>query len=540
MKTAQADRIFRTADQQNTTNPVRWSRIAASAVAATVGLAAFAPVASAAFRAGDVGFSIKTDAGQTWVYGDSWNNGQFIRNAMTLNGQYAGSIRNLSASNWVWPGAPYSTADGRIAMYGAEMTQTKPGIWGFKLVGGVKAVFDPAHASAATVSRMPAGSKLWSAASTTDATGPILYSIDGNHHAHAGRPQPDGSVTEVSQLGGTISGQFSVVPDPDGNWWMVGQLPFLSRRVVAYPLSGPTGKVTGPAIKLITLPSPGPNRFTYAATIHPELSGLMTYAVNGSGPGTPYGLQRSAEFWPYSLTFAKAALATPAAATPLARAATAISRTLAHIAVVTVGADRVKLWPTEKQKELETELNVRNDNWTGDDSLGNKPTDLSPGMNPSAGAPSVWESAGTSPTQPAGEDSDTGSSDFLVPSTARGLKAQQSGAQSAIASANARLKAANAQMAAALSASKAQEAAAKANELLVEAQKNAAEAQGPAAIAAAKQAEAHVRAADGEALGFERAEDDFSSLAQYLLDAGAFAVGEGVVSVTNGAVECQS
>ena len=489
MKTAKSPQKPRTQAKGNAANLGRWSRTAVGAVVATAGLAALAPGASAAFRAGDVGFSIKTDAGQTWVYGDSWNNGQFVRNAMTLNGQYAGSIRNLSSRNWVWPGAPYDNGDGRIAMYGAEITQTTPGIWGFKLVGGVKAVFDPAHVGSATVSRMPAGNKLWSAASASDASGTILYSIDSNHHAYAGRPQADGSVVEVSKLGGTISGQFSVVPDPDGNWWMVGQLPFLSRRVVAYPLSGPTGKVTGPAIKLITLPSPGANRFTYAATIHPELSGLMTYAVNGSGPGTPYGLQRNAEFWPYALTFAKAALATPAPATPLARAATAVTRTLAHIAVATVGADRVSLWPTEKQKELESELTVRNNTWSGGDSLGDQPSALSSGMNPSAGAPSAWEAAGTSPTQPTGEDSDTGRSDFLVPATAKGQKAQQAAAQAAIASANAQLKAANSQMAAARTAAKNQAAAAKANERLIEAQNNAAEAQGASAIAAAKKAE---------------------------------------------------
>ena len=479
----------------------RPSKLTALAVAlAAAGLAAIAPSAEAGLRAGDVGFSIKTAAGQTWVYGDSWNNGHFIRNAMTLDGSYSGSIPNPSSSNWVWPGAPYENGDGRIAMYGAEITQAKPGIWGFKIVGGIKAVFNPANAASATVTRIAAGSKLWSAASASDSTGTLVYSIDRNHHAHAGRPQPDGSVTEVSAMGGTISGQFSVIADPDGNWWMVGQLPFLSRRVVAYPLSGPAGKVTGPALKLMTLPSPGAKRFTYGATIHNELSGLMTYAVNGSGPGTPYGLQRSEQFWPYALTFAQAALATPAAAAPLLRAARALSRAAAHMAVVTVGGDRVKLWPTEKQSELDAELNHRNQSWHGNDWLGSKPTDLGEGMNPSAGAPSVWDSAGTSPKQPDGEDSDSASSrEFLVPATAKGLKAQQTAAKSAVALATAQLKAASSELAAALAAERAQAAAAQANEKLIESQKHAAEAQGPAAIAAAKQAEKNAEKAKAAA-----------------------------------------
>ena len=87
---------------------------------------------------------------------------------------------------------------------------------------------------------------------------------------------------------------------------MVGSLPFLSRRVVAYQLSGPAGKVTGPGLTLITLPDPGPGGYAYAATVHPELDGLLTWAVNSTVKGAPYGLRQQAGFWPAALRFAHA------------------------------------------------------------------------------------------------------------------------------------------------------------------------------------------------------------------------------------------
>ncbi len=395
--------------------------------------------AAAAFRAGDVGFSLKTDSGQTWVYGDSWNNGAFVRNAMTLDDAYVGTLRGVPKTNWVWPGAPFELPNGDIAMYAAEVTkiQSKTGMWSFKVLGGLRAQFDPGHAGLATVSAMPRPAILWSAAAANDGTNQYVYGIDANHRAHVGQVSDNGSVTEIRTMGGTISGQFTVLQDPnDGKWWMVGNLPFLSRRVVAYPLSGPAGKVTGAALKLITLPNPGASRYTYAATVHPELNGLLTWAVNGSGAGTPYGLQRQAAFWPLALTYAKAAAA-----------ATSTGATAA--ATTTVG-DKVKLWDSKKQAQLENELDAMAKLDSTETWLGEAPGDLAPDQNPNATAPAVWEfgDSSTEPKKPIGEDDDKDTT-FIVPSTKVGFAAQQAAAAAALTAAKAAQTLAAAQLAAA-------------------------------------------------------------------------------------------
>jgi len=447
--------------------------------------------AVAAFRAGDVGFSLKTDAGQTWVYGDSWNSGAFVRNAMTLNDGYVGTVRGVPKGNWVWPGAPFELPNGDIAMYAAEVTQqlNKTGTWSFKVLGGIRAQFDPAHAGKATVTQMPRPSILWSAAAANDGTNQYVYGIDGTHHAHVGKVNDNGSVSAVRTMGGTISGQFTVLQDPtDDKWWMVGQLPFLSRRVVAYPLSGPAGKVTGPALKLITLPIPGASRYTYAATVHTELNGLLTWAVNGSGAGTPYGLQRQAAFWPLALTHAKAAAAATAA------------RKAAAAAAAGSPGDRVRLWDSKKQPELEGQLDAHAKLDTTETWLGSAPDQLQVGMDPSATAPAVWEfgDSTTAPKAPVGEDNDSDTT-FVIPSTKAGYAAQQDAAAAAVTIARQASALARAQVDAASIASRLAEQQG-------EALKQAAEAGGRAErIAAQKRADDLKRQAEKAKSDAERA-----------------------------------
>ena len=157
------------------------------------------------------------------------------------------------------------------------------------------------------------------------------------NRAHAGRPLPDGTVREVAKLGGWISHQFTVLQDGFGDWWMVGQLPMLSSRVVAYPLSSPTGRVTGEPVEVARLPDPGPDRIAYSVLVHPELDGLLTWAVNGTGPGTPYGLQRRDRFWPESLVEAQLAASVPADGSALAATVAAVVSSLTRDTRVVAG-----------------------------------------------------------------------------------------------------------------------------------------------------------------------------------------------------------
>lgn len=459
------------------------------AIAAAAALLLLAGQASAAtsFRAGDAGFSIATPSGSTWAYGDSWLNGRFIRNAVTLNGAYVGTIPSGSTRTWFWPGAPFKVSGGRIAMFGAEVAATSTGgVWGFNVLNGFRAEFDPRTPGKASVRHLARSSIVWAAASAEDSKGPIVFGIDSQHHAHAGRPNSSGGVTEVSAMGGTISGQFTVLKEPSGKWWMVGQLPFLSRRVVAYPLSGPTGKVTGPALKLITLPNPGATRWTYAATIHPEVAGLLTWAVNGTGPGTPYGLQKSRNFWPYTLFWARAA-------TTAARRTTASAAATGTVAATS--ASHVTLWATTRQAQLQRELAQQQQNSNPNTWLEPSPDPLGLGMSPKSGAPAVWELSSKSPTSPIGEDADDDRADFLVPATSTGQKAQQTAAKAAIAAAAAELKSLSDQMKALEAQEKAIDDQAKAAEDLIEAQKRLTEATGTEDEEAARQAEAAAEAA---------------------------------------------
>jgi len=446
------------------------STVFAALITLAISAAMMPATSAAALRAGDVGFSLATPAGQTWVYGDSWNNGVFIRNAITLNNAYVGTLRGVPAGSWVWPGAPFELPNGHVAMYGAEVKQVTPGPWGFQLQGGIRAEFDPAHAGQATVTAMPRPATIWAAAAAKDPTSAAqyVYGIDGSHHAHVAQVNIDGSVTAIRTMGGTISGQFTVLQEPSGGWWMVGQLPYLSRRVVAYPLSGPAGKVTGPALKLITLPDPGATRYTYAGTIHPEMNGLLTWAVNGTGAGTPYGLQRQAAFWPLALTYAKAAAGVTATAARV------------HTAAATAAADKVVLWASTKQAELQTELSAAAEIDTSQNWLAPLPDPLATGLDANSGAPAFWEFQGNQTQPPVGENSDTGG-DFIVPSSDSGYKAQQVAAKSAEAAAKLALADAVAQQ-------KAADQAARAAQKQADAQQKAAEAQGKAAQKAAEKA----------------------------------------------------
>ena len=322
-----------------------------SILSVVAALAALAVTPSAATAAqlipGDSGFTIRTRSGELWIYGDSKLDGRSIRNAVTLDGRYTGTLAASSPDRWIWPGAPFLLANGDVAMYTAEFARTGPTIWSYKAVQNLRVRFAASDASAARVEPSAPG-LIWGAAATRDSKGPIVYSVDGSQIAHSGRPQRDGSVRAESKLGGPISGQFSVVSDADGGWWMVGQLPQLSRQIVAYPLSSPTGTVTGKPINLLTVSDPGPTGFTYAATLHPELHGLLTWAVNGSGPNDPYGLRRLERFWPTGLWIAQARAAAGPGAEPLTAAVSDLTEALDGVLARSVGDDRSALWPRSR------------------------------------------------------------------------------------------------------------------------------------------------------------------------------------------------
>jgi hypothetical protein len=328
-------------------------RLAAAALATVaVAVPATAAAATAAgqqaapqvLTPGDAGFTLATPSGELWLYGDSKVNGVDVRNAVTLGGKYVGTIAASRPGRWIWPGAPFLMADGSVAMYSAEFVRTGPTIWSYKPVQNVRVKFPANNAGAARVQPSAPG-LIWGAASTRDAKGPIVYAVDGNRAAHAGRPHRDGSVTPLSTVGGPISSEFSVLKAPDGGWWMAGQLPDLSRQIVAYPLSSPTGAITGKPVTLMTVSDPGPTGFTYAASLHPELHGLLTWAVNGTGPNDPYGLRRIERFWPTALWIAKVRAAAGPVGEPLTATVADLTTTLDGVLSKTVGDDRMALCP---------------------------------------------------------------------------------------------------------------------------------------------------------------------------------------------------
>lgn len=272
---------------------------AAAVCALTVVL--FPDPAGAAFRAGDVGQTLQTPKGLMWIHGDSWNNGMFVRNAVVLNGKYMGTVNGVPRGNWVWLGAPWMLPDGRVAVFGSEMTQKSKGMFGFERVGNVYATFDPEKPREAQVRRLGPGSP-WSAATARDEIGQLVYKIDADRRPMVGRPDAEGNVETLDTFrNAQISGQFSILQDPWGDWWMVGSYIMLSRKVVAYRLAGPAGPVQGKMITLTMLPKQPDKWYVYAATVHPELDGLLTYATNGKGPGGTYGLKRIENFWPGAL-----------------------------------------------------------------------------------------------------------------------------------------------------------------------------------------------------------------------------------------------
>lgn len=167
---------------------------------------------------------------------------------------------------------------------------------------------------------------------------------------------------------------------------MVGQLPYLSRRLVAFPLASRAGPVTGTYLPLATLPSPGATRFTYAGTIHPEIGGLLTWAVNGTGPGIPYGLQRIDGFWPRALDAAIAIQAAPSKVS----GPTLVARRL-------LAAFQDRIDSQEEARRVETEFE-RREGW-----LAPPPAPLPPGTVTSPGSPVFWTAGSSARRQPRGE-----------------------------------------------------------------------------------------------------------------------------------------
>jgi len=307
--------------------------VASTAIALGLAQTATALPRPAQFTPGDVGISLASAGGEVWLYGDSHVDRQMVRNAVTLNGKYTGTIPAPGRGTWFWPGAAFTAGKGKVVIYGLQMTRTgSSSQWDFKTIGAARAVIDPANPAGGDVEPLPHDRLYWVSAAARDSKGTLLYAIDGSNRAHAGRPRADGTVAEVAATGAWIGNQFSVVKDWFGKWWIVGQLPYLSRRVVAYPLAGPAGKVTGPALELYRLPTPGPNRINYATSVHPELNGLLTWAANGTGPGTPYGLQHRQHFWPYSLAVAQLSPDLPSGGHALAAAVARVEEAAVRLA----------------------------------------------------------------------------------------------------------------------------------------------------------------------------------------------------------------
>jgi len=252
---------------------------------------------STSFRAGDVGFSMQTPGGEMWVYGDSWINGRFIRNAITLNGQYRGTLRDSSLSGWIWPGVPIRRSDGKILMYASQHQQAAAGMWGTKRIQTLKIVFDPAHPEKAQITPM-GSAPAWSATSLQYRGDTLVYGVDQYHRSRVGYLDLEGNLIRTERIGALISGRYSVVQDGSGRWWTVGFLPWLSRRLVAYPMKDPTHLKSTSYRLLQTLPAPPAGWFVYDGLVHPELGGLLTWAENGKGPGGWYGLNRKPGFWP--------------------------------------------------------------------------------------------------------------------------------------------------------------------------------------------------------------------------------------------------
>jgi len=248
------------------------------------------------FRPGDVGFSYKTPQGEVWVYGDSWHNNKFIRNAITLNGQYIGSFKSPAAGTWIWPGPIYRRPDGRLGMYGSQTTQAKPGMWGTKRLGSVQIAFKTNNIAGANI-KLSGKNNAWTSASLNTGNKTFVYGVDGSNKAQVASINQGGNAVFQRIMGGWISGRFSVIQDRQRKWWMVGFLPWLSRRLVAYPLDGPAGRVTGPYRLLKTMPDPAAGLFVYDGLIHPELGGMLTWAMNGKNVGSKYGLYRIQDFW---------------------------------------------------------------------------------------------------------------------------------------------------------------------------------------------------------------------------------------------------
>lgn len=248
-------------------------------------------------RTGDVGFSLKTRQGEMWTYGDSWINGRFIRNAITLNGEYRGTLRAPGLEGWIWPGAPLELDDGRIVMYASQHRQAAPGMWGTQRIQTVRIFFRPAHPERAQI--QPLGSAApWSADSLVYGGQKLFYGVNREHRARVGYVNNRGEITQTAELGPLVSGRYTVLQDGQQRWWLVGFLPWLSRRVVAYPMYNPT-KLKSHRFRLLqTLPQPADGWFVYDGLVHPEKDGLFTWAENGKGPGGRYGLKRKTGFWP--------------------------------------------------------------------------------------------------------------------------------------------------------------------------------------------------------------------------------------------------
>ncbi len=278
---------------------------------------------------GDATYSVALPDGRTvWIFGDTFIGAvspdrqrgpgtAMVRNAAVVEDRGAlrtlvsgtpghpESLVNADAGSWFWPGD--GVVEGQeLRLFMTRFRPTGTGEWDFGAAETVVASFALPDLRFQGIRRVAdAAPVTWGAATLETADGTYVYGVEDAHpggFAHVARA-PNGvqgpweywtgngwsaRAEDSARIAAGVSNQFSVIAAA-GRFVLVNQAPVFGRQIAVAPAADPWGPFDA-RTTVFTAPSPGPGRYAYNATAHPEASSggrlLVSYNTNSFDPAT--------------------------------------------------------------------------------------------------------------------------------------------------------------------------------------------------------------------------------------------------------------
>ncbi|MFN8133591.1 MAG: hypothetical protein U0R70_18770 [Solirubrobacteraceae bacterium] len=278
---------------------------------------------------GDATYSVALPDGRTvWIFGDTFIGAvspdrqrgpgtAMVRNSAVVEDHGAlrtlisgtpghpGSLVTADPGSWFWPGD--GVVEGQeLRLFMTRFRATGGGEWDFGAAETVVASFALPDLRFQGIRRVAdAAPVTWGAATLETADGTYVYGVEDAHpggFAHVARARNgiqgaweywtgrgwSDRAADSARVAAGVSNQFSVIA-AGGQYVLVNQAPVFGRQIAVAPAADPWGPFDA-VTPVYTAPSPGPGRYAYNATAHPEASSggrlLVSYNTNSFDPAT--------------------------------------------------------------------------------------------------------------------------------------------------------------------------------------------------------------------------------------------------------------